>query len=248
MFKWSNVRDDVDTFIKKCIHCLMSNGMKVPRLLAETLRATKPNEVIHFDYLSLPRAETGESYVLVLKDGFSGYVELVPSRLCTTDVVVQALLDWFKRFGVVEAWVSDQGAHFKNVVMTELAKIVGAHHQFSPAYSAWSNGSVEVVNDLLLRYLRSLLSEKRWRITRWPELISITQSALNQLPSPRLGGVAPLTAFTMLKAGDPISVYYATKEKVLHLTELELKEKQKLQLQDMQKASRCYASRLREGD
>ncbi|KAE8881240.1 hypothetical protein PF005_g26844 [Phytophthora fragariae] len=48
--------------------------------------------------------EGGLKYVLVLKDGMSGYVELVACLQATVDTAYRALIDWFKRFGVVHQW------------------------------------------------------------------------------------------------------------------------------------------------
>jgi hypothetical protein len=50
--------------------------------------------------------------VLVVKDGMSGFVELIACVSATSDEVYHGLMDWFKRFGVVPQWVSDRGAHF----------------------------------------------------------------------------------------------------------------------------------------
>ncbi|GMF48915.1 unnamed protein product [Phytophthora fragariaefolia] len=91
----------------------------MPRPHGETLVATKPNELLHFDF--------GKVRV-VLKDGMSGYVELVPCIDATSDPTYVSLLDWFKRFGVVCLWVSDQGAHFKNQVIARLQSVSSPLH------------------------------------------------------------------------------------------------------------------------
>jgi hypothetical protein len=57
---------------------------------------------------------------LVLKDDLSHFVELVSSEITDHVVVVHALVDWYKRFGVAETHLSDKGSHFKNKVVAEL--------------------------------------------------------------------------------------------------------------------------------
>jgi len=57
-------------------------------------------------------AKHGFTYLLVLKDGFSGYVDLVPCVVATATTAAQALLMWIARFGTPSTWVSDQGPHF----------------------------------------------------------------------------------------------------------------------------------------
>jgi hypothetical protein len=70
---------------------------------------------------------------LVLKDDLSHFVELVPSERTDYAVVVHALVDWYKRFGVAETDVSDKGSHFKNKVVAELNDILETKHHFTTA-------------------------------------------------------------------------------------------------------------------
>jgi hypothetical protein len=58
--------------------------------------------------------------ILVIKDNLSLFVELIPCREVTAFVVAQALLDWYKTFGLDLYHVSDQITHFKNQVILNL--------------------------------------------------------------------------------------------------------------------------------
>jgi len=69
-------------------------------------------------------------------------------------------------FGVVHAWVSDCGSHFKNLLINQLSALVGAHHHFVTPYCPWANGTVEVVNAAVIRALKALCSELRLRPDR----------------------------------------------------------------------------------
>ncbi|KAE8907370.1 hypothetical protein PF005_g7673 [Phytophthora fragariae] len=104
---------DVAEFVAGCLHCMATASGRILRPFGETLKATKPNKV-HFDYLTMVEDEGGVKYILVLKDGMSGYVELIACLQANSDNAYHGLQDWFKRFGVVRQWVSDQGAHFRN--------------------------------------------------------------------------------------------------------------------------------------
>ena len=141
--------------------------------------------------MKLPVSTRGFTYLLVLKDDFSKFVELIPSNTADAEVVVESLLNWFSRFGVVPIWVSDQGTHFKNTVMKELARRMKCKHHFTPVYSPWANGSIERMNKELLRVLRALLLENRLEEVSWPYLLPAVQSTLNHSPSNRLGGWRP---------------------------------------------------------
>ena len=169
------------------------------------MHATRPNEVIHFDFLTMPTSATGINYLLVVKDDMSGYVELVECEAATADAVCAALVDWFKRFGVVQQWVSDRGTHFKNQVVDQLRKALLAQHHFVLAYCPWANGTVEVVNRLVLRCFKALMSELKLPIDMWTSVTPLVQATLNMMPSNRLNGVAPVTAFTQLPATTPLT-------------------------------------------
>lgn len=110
----------------------------------------------------------------------------------------------------MKQWVSDQGTHFKNQVIDELAKAVGANHHFMTAYCPWANGTVEVVNRLLLKCMRALLSERRLSPAKWESIVGMVQAALNQQPSDKLGGRAPVTAFMGLLATTPLSTIFSS--------------------------------------
>jgi transposase InsO family protein len=193
---------------------MLVDGEMVPRPLGSALHAEQPNELIHFDWLSLPESGDGLKHVLVVKDDMSGFVRLFPSTTADAAATAAALMDWFTTTGTVTTWVSDGGSHFKNEVLEKIRKMVGAHHHVTTAYSPWANGSVEVVNRMLLRAMKALLSEWRLPATQWPFVLPLVQGALNHQPSDRLGGVAPATAFGGFPATTPLSgiVHPVTRE------------------------------------
>jgi hypothetical protein len=49
---WEPTAKDVKVFVQNCFHCVATiPGDKVPRPLDTQLRETKPNEILHFDFL-----------------------------------------------------------------------------------------------------------------------------------------------------------------------------------------------------
>jgi len=90
---WSSMIDDVAEFVRSCLHCLAVSSRTVPRPLGEQLHATRPNELIHADFMSLPvEKHTAARYVLVIKDDFSGFCELYTSSEASTTVFASALV------------------------------------------------------------------------------------------------------------------------------------------------------------
>ena len=81
---WDTVVDDVKTFQHTCLQCMkIAGGASIARPQGEQLVATRPGQILHFDFLYVGKGEGGFIYLLVLKDGFSGYVALVPSMEAT---------------------------------------------------------------------------------------------------------------------------------------------------------------------
>ena len=89
-FIWMDVKDDIQKFCKACLHCTVARNETVPRVLGSAYRAERPNHVLHFDFMYIGKAAS-MTYVLVLKDGFSGYCELIPSNGADHIIVATAL-------------------------------------------------------------------------------------------------------------------------------------------------------------
>jgi hypothetical protein len=109
---WTMVAKDVKVFVQNCLNCVAAiPGDKVPRPLVTQLHSTKPNEILHFDFLYIGLSRDGKyQYLLLLKDDLSGYLRLVPCRTADSAATVDALMRWFAVFGVVLLWISDRAA------------------------------------------------------------------------------------------------------------------------------------------
>ncbi len=170
----------------------------VPRPLGHALHATEPKKLLLFDFSHMSNGDKNNTYVLVFKADFSGYVWNTPSKEATIEVVVETLISWLSAFGIVSYWVTDRGSHFKNELVKLLQDQVKSGHHFRLAYCPWSNGKVEVVCGKLVRTTRALLSDFQLLHSAWTQLLPIVQSVLNNSVLPRLGNRCPLTAFTGL--------------------------------------------------
>lgn len=114
-FSWTDQRDDVRNFVSFCLLCLLSKtGNKIPSPLSSTIHASRPNEVIHFDYLFLGQSEKEEKYAMIGKDDLSGYIWLDTTASADSEHAADVLARWTRVFTVPDVWVSDQGSNFKN--------------------------------------------------------------------------------------------------------------------------------------
>ena len=187
-FIWKDMKADIQAFIDGCIHCMVSrNGAKIPRPLGSALHATRPNEVLHFDFLFMGPGKDKYKYVLILKDDFSSYVWLFPTEVASAETAAESICSWVAAFGAPDWFVSDQGTHFKNQLVQKITEELRIEHHFTTAYTPWANGTVERVCREVLRTCRALCSEWQLAPQDWPAVIETIQSILNCSPLPRLG-------------------------------------------------------------
>ena len=110
------------------------------------MHATKPNQMIWFDYLYIGDSAEEYMYIFIIRCAFSGYVELIPTCSVDAKSAAEGILIWFKHFGIVFVWGSDRGSHFLNMIMDEVCHILGIKHHFVTPYMPWANALVEHLN------------------------------------------------------------------------------------------------------
>jgi Integrase core domain/Integrase zinc binding domain len=151
---------DVKVFVQNCLHCIATiTADKVPRPLGTQLRATKPKEILHFDflYIGLSRVDKYQC-LLLLKDELSKYLWLVPFHTADAAATFDALMRWIAVFGVVLLWISDRGSHFKNEVVRRVQKELKAKHHFTTANWPRSNCTIESACKQVKRAFSAVLS------------------------------------------------------------------------------------------
>jgi transposase InsO family protein len=211
---WDGMDEEVKRFcIEDCLCCLKTQHTSTPRPFASQLHATERGQVVHFDFMYIGKPPQGYAhefvYVLVIKDDFSGLVEVIPCESADSDTTAEALI-WFKTRYLTrwpDYFISDQGSHFKNSLMRKLAQVVDASHRFTPTYHPCANGTVEVVNKSLRRVLSQLLIENNLCPHDWPYILPAVQSFLNDTPGSN--GFAPKQVFMGLPLYDPLYVILA---------------------------------------
>lgn len=212
VFHIVNLKTVVECFLKKCLLCNhVKGGRMVQRPWSETIECNERNGVIHFDFLSLEESYDGNEYLLVIKDHATHFCELVICGKADSAAAVSGLLDWYSRFGFLAStiWVSDNGSHFKNEVMSELSRRMKVKHEFTLAHSPWINGSVERINRDILQVLKAMVLEYKLSFRDWVYLVPMIQSSLNHTPVPSLGNRAPIELFTSLERPTPLMEFYS---------------------------------------
>lgn len=214
--------EEVKEFVNDCLLCIISNsGNRVPRPLSSGIHATKPGQILHFDYLYLGRSSGIEKYVLVLKDDLSSYCWLEPVDGATAENAAIILSRWNRIFTAPDIWVSDQGPHFMNNTMEILANEFHILHKPTMAYSPWANGTVESLMRTVLAALRSMMLDLKLAPQDWKEIITAILSIINSAGLERLGSNSdgtlrsPLQVMTAISPNRPITRIIPTNSSVI---------------------------------
>ena len=110
-------------------------------------------ERVHMDHLQL--VKSGQySYLLVLCDALTQYVELYPCVGCSAKEACEKLIGYISRLGCMRFLMSDRGPAFVGKVMTALTQLLGIKQLKTSSYHAQSNGRVEFCNSMILKMLR----------------------------------------------------------------------------------------------
>lgn len=95
-------------------------------------------------------------------ENISGYVQLRLARTCTPKLYKAIdLVNWRIAFETPMAWVSDNGAYFKNRVIRNATQALNVTPQFSVTDIAWTDGAIENSMHEVTRMVKSTLDE-RW--------------------------------------------------------------------------------------
>jgi hypothetical protein len=171
------------------------------------LHSTKPNEILHFDFRYVDFSRDGKNqYSLLLKDDLSRYLWLVLCRTADAIASVDALMICFAVFGVVLMRISDRGSHLKNEVVRRVQKDLRAKHHLTTANCRRSNGTLESACKQDTRPFRAVLSDLKMYADKWPEVVKMAQSVLNNSPSTRLNKTTSMTVFTRHAETNPLAL------------------------------------------
>ena len=158
---WPGMANDVKKYIDTCETCNKNNyaHSNKPVPLQKMPTAQHFNDIVYSDLLGPLKQSNFCSYVLILVDGYSKLVELVPIPDRKAATVAQAILDhWILQHGVFSRFHSDLGVEYSADCMKELMNSLGAHHTFSSVMHPASNGVSERTVRNTLHYLRKYLN------------------------------------------------------------------------------------------
>ena len=155
-YYWPGHWTDVRNWCQTCGICATrKNPIPKQRAPLGNIRAGSPMQIVATDVLGpLPESEAGNSYILVVGDYFTRWMEAYPIPNQEATTVANKLVDeFFCRFSIPEQLHSDQGKQFESEVIAAICKQLQIDKSRTTPYHPQSDGLVERFNRTLISML-----------------------------------------------------------------------------------------------
>lgn len=185
-YYWPGMYEDIANYVRACKTCRTtkpSNEKPAGKMCIKKIN--RIGEVIYADFMGpYPVSSSLNKYILVFQDEFSKYVEIVALRNASANTVAQQFKKLIVyKYGVPRKLVTDNGSHFANKTVAQLAQDFGFEHVRIPPYSPQIN-IVERTNRTIKQLIRSYIDEKQ---LKWDAYLPEFQFAINSSPQTSTG-------------------------------------------------------------
>ena len=114
---WVGMAKDVQAYCSSCDRCQLSKPVLPMRVPLTNTPIGRPMDMVAVDVLKVPVSVQGNSYLLVIQDYFTKWLEAIPMRNQTADTIVSVLINVFSQLGLPLKLHSDQGASFESAIL-----------------------------------------------------------------------------------------------------------------------------------
>ena len=154
-FYWPGHYTEVQNWCNTCAVCSMQKKPNPkPKAKLCPVTVSTPMVLIAVDILGLlPESFAGNSYVLVIGDYFTKWMEVYPIANQDAITVNKLVNEFICRFSVPKQLHSDQGAQFESRVVAEVCKLLHIDKTRTTLYHPQSDGLIERFNRMLVQVL-----------------------------------------------------------------------------------------------
>ena len=161
-FYWPGHLNDVKNWCNTCVTCAThKTSPPKPKAALQTVQAGYPLQLVAVDIVGpFPESEAGNTYILVVGDYFTRWMEAYPIPNMEAITVARMLTDkFFCRFGLPEQLHSDQGKQFESQLLKEVCTILRVNKTRTTPYHPQSDGLIERFNRTLLSMLSTSVED-----------------------------------------------------------------------------------------
>jgi len=157
---WPNIDLQAERFVKSCDACQKVGKSIIQEEIHRRQMPDGPWQDLAIDFKDLPDG----SYLCVVVDYFSRYIEVKVLKSITTKTTCDFLDEIFTRHGFPYSITSDQGSQFTSADFASYCAENGIQHYTTFAYWPQANGEVERQNRSLQKIIQiSQLKKSDWR-------------------------------------------------------------------------------------
>ena len=165
-YYWPGMQEDIDEWIGTCAVCNRRKSSPYGRIgQHHPIKVTEPFAMWGMDLLTLPTSDQGNTYLLVMTEYFTRWVEAVPlpNKEATT-VAGVVYREIFCRYGAPTCILTDHGGEFDNHFLTALCKAYGVKKIVTAVKKSSTNGLTERFNRTLWDMFakKGLEEQTRW--------------------------------------------------------------------------------------
>ena len=134
---WPGLHNDIAESLMQCEEC-QQFGNKKAKTSEFQISVTRPMEVVGMDLMDFK----GQTFVVTI-DYFSGYITCNHIRSETSEAVIKAVNNDFRKLGLPESIITDNGPCFKSAKFAQFCEDLEIHHVTSSPHYHQSNGRAE---------------------------------------------------------------------------------------------------------
>lgn len=176
---WPHMKEDIRRYIETCKNCQLKKLVRTKPRQPMTLTDTPGTafDKVAMDIMGpLPITQKGNAYILTIQDLLTKYSLAIPLKEATAINIANAFINEFIcSYGAPKAILTDQGSHFLNSLMRNIARRFKISHYHTTAYRPQSNGSIERSHHVLWEYLRQFVDKH----SEWDEQLNLASLSYN---------------------------------------------------------------------
>jgi len=179
-FHWPNLRKSIRRLIRNCDVCQRSKPSRhAPYGLLQALSV--PSERwwdISMDFITVLPISNGYDSIFVVKDRLSKQAHFIPCKKTITgeETAELFLREIFRLHGSPRSIVSDRGTQFVSTYWKRFSELLGTKVNLSSAFHPETDGSTEVLNQMIEQYLRIYCNYQQ---DDWTTHISLAEFTYN---------------------------------------------------------------------
>lgn len=180
-YYWPQMQRDIRSFVSGCETCKAIKPTNQTQMIpmGDQRVSYRPWQIIYIDFVGpFPRSKKGYSYLLVVVDGFSKFVNIFPLRNATSKAAVEHLENRiFLTYGVPEVLISDNGSQFISAEFNNFLNKYGVKKWLTARYHPQAN-AVEAANKTIETSIRAYIKDTKDHRS-WDENLTKIACAIN---------------------------------------------------------------------